>query len=437
MTLESTDILELRLADGLASPGERAAAEAAGVDVEGALALRRVVARALAAPPLTLPGEAPFADRVLVAAGLQDGSDVADGGLGGAIRAALHAGPTPELADAVLAAMGARAGSPRAVEVEAAHRDAAGIAPELVASVLGQTHPGVTDTSAPVRAALDGGPAPELADAVLGAAAGAADVREALSGGAAPELGDAVVGPSELRPVLQAALHGGAAPELADGVLAASGATVGGLGAVLREALERGPTPDLMGGVFGELGIELSDADLGGALAAGRGPTPGLGDAVMSAIGSEAAKSPLADAVAAQAGPTPDLWASVAAEIGAATTESASPDAAQPAGPSPAGELIEFPPRRRWWLPAAGVAAAAAAAVLAVVGLPTERVSDGHGALAAHIHLESGHAEIEEISAGPDAMVQVLQFEEDAPTIIFIDVLEEPDGSDGDEGVPL
>jgi hypothetical protein len=432
MTLESTEILELRLADGLASPDERAAAEAAGVDVEGAVALRRVVARALAAPPLTLPGEAAFADRVLAAAGLMDGD------LGGAIRAALDAGPRPELADQVLAAVRQASAAPHAVDVEAAHRAAAGAAPDLAASVLGQTHPGAEDTGGPVRAALDAGPAPELADAVLGADTGATVVREALSGGAAPELGDAVVGPSELRPALRAALDAGTAPELADSILAASGARADGLGGMLREALDGGAAPDLMGGVFAELGIELSDAGIGDALVAGSGPTPNLGDAVMAAVGADTGESPLADAVAAQAGPTPDLWASIAAEIGAEPAESAGPeDMVSPAAASPAAEIIELAPRRRWWLPAAGVAAAAAAAVLAVVGLPTERVSDGHGALAAHIHLESGHAEIEEISAGPDAMVQVLQFEEDAPTIIFIDVLEEPDGSDGDEGVPL
>lgn len=376
MKLESTEILALRVADGLASPEEQAAAVAAGVDIQGDRALRRVIARALAAPPLTLPGEPPFAGQVLEAAG------VTDADLGPVLRAALNAGQAPGLSLRVLEALGVPAAWPTGADIATAHRWAAGRPPALAAGVLAQTHPGVADAGRGVAAALDGGPEPELGDAVLG---------------------------------------------------------VSGLPAALRAALEPGVAPDLSRGVLAALGLGDADTLVGGAVASEAGPTPDLGDAIMAAVGVADAPAPVADAVAFQAGAAPDLWAGIATEIGVDDGGDVAPGAADdlPAAASSTAELIELAPRRRWWLPAAGVAVAAAAAVLAVIGLPTERVSDGHGALAAHIHLESGHAMIEEISAGPEAMVQVLQFEEDAPTIIFIDVLEEPEGSDGDEGVPL
>ena len=376
MTLEREQLLELRLADGIASPEERAAAAEAEVDEQELRMVRAVVAQALAAPPLTRSGEVPFADGVLHAVGGSDAAVLA------AIRSALQPGSHPSIARSVLEEAGIPDVQP---DVGAAVRAEAGRAPVLAGGVLDRTHPD--------------------RDASL----------EAVPG----------------------ALQQSAAPGIAKAVLDRTIAEESDVGEWVRASLGVPVVPSLASSVMDELGIARGDADVADALLAGAGPVPAIADEVMRAVASGAAVPGIADAIGASAGPAPRLWDSIADEIGA-------PAANEPASLQHGSEekgrettVVELPARRRWWVPTAGLAAAAAAAVFAVVGLPTERASDGQGDLAAHIHLEAGRSDIEEISAGPEAMVQVLQFEEDAPTIIFIDELEEPVGAEGEEGVPL
>jgi hypothetical protein len=88
--------------------------------------------------------------------------------------------------------------------------------------------------------------------------------------------------------------------------------------------------------------------------------------------------------------------------------------------------------RRPWLAGVAGLAAAAAALVIALGPWGGETAAPYDYELAA-----VNTVEIEDISVGDDAIVQVLQFEDDAPTIIFIDVLAEPLSDDGDEGATL
>lgn len=374
MTLDRRQQLELRLADGFATPDERAEAIRSGIDVGAAIAVREALAEALEPTRLGGPEAHAAAARALAAVGLDDGE------LRRTIRTALDAGDAPELADAVVEALGVDIAPPTPRQVAAAHDGAAGPVPGIAAAVLAQTHPGAVDVHGPLDAALAG------------------------SAGVAPELGDAIGGPWELGSVLRAALDGGHAPDLTRGVSAAVALepVASGTGAALREAA---------------------------------GPAPDLGETVLAAIEGNLATIPVGEALAATAGEPPGMWEAIALEIGATGSAGTEP-VPGPSALRPTAERSREAPRR-WWLPAAGIAAAAAAAVFAVVGLPSERASDGQGALAGHIHLQSGHAEIEEISAGPDAMVQVLQFDEDAPTIIYIDVLEAPAGVDGDAGVSL
>ncbi len=324
------------------------------------------------------------------------------------VREALWPGAAPELAGPVLRAVGLDDGYRRGA-VAAALLAGRGGTPELSAAVLGAAALDEVDTGPALRAALDAGAAPELGDDVL-EGAGLEDVA----------IGRAV----------REALYAGPTPELADDTLAATGQADLDLdiGAMLRDALG-GPAPDLSRDVLAAIGA--TEPDYGALLRAGMGEAPDLAGDVLAAIGADAEEDLIAAALVEGAGAAPDLWSAIAAEVGV-------PEAA-PGAPEPAlAEVVPLAPRRRWWLPAAGLAAAAAAAVLLVVGLPGERDSNLHPAVASHIHIEAvNEVEIEEIAVAPDANVQVLQFEEGAPTIIFIEDIEDSDGVDDAEGVPL
>ena len=154
MTLQHLDILRLRAADGLASAEEEAELQAAGDDPVAARADRARWCDALLAPEHPDLASGRFADDVLAASGL----DAAGGAF---LRAVLdsvlrdHAGPRPELADAVLQQLGqVEAGRARLLAGLAHPADA----PDLsgaVAHALGQA-PGA-DVGAALREAA--GPA--------------------------------------------------------------------------------------------------------------------------------------------------------------------------------------------------------------------------------------------------------------------------------------
>ena len=301
------------------------------------------------------------------------------------------------------------------------HRDlASGAFADSVLRAVG--HGAAANDHGALRAALAAPAAPDLADAVLAALdlsePSLADLRGLLlDAGPEPELSSAVMRSlgqaASVSASAGAALRQGAgvAPELGDGVLGALGAT-DGIGAVLRSALAPGAAPD-------------------------------VADAVLAQIGAEAS-APVGDALAGGAGPAPDLWGGIAAAIGAESaarqTSTPPPSAAVRAAPSAqtpsASPVISLDraraARRPWFAGAAAMAAAAAALVVALGPWGGDVEAPFDYELAA-----VNTVEIEDISVGDDAIVQVLQFEDDAPTIIFIDVLAEPLSDDGDEGATL
>jgi hypothetical protein len=223
------------------------------------------------------------------------------------------------------------------------------------------------------------------------------------------------------------------APELADGVLAALGIADPGAG-LLGEAL-RADAPELADDVLAALGIADPGAGLlGEAL---RADAPELADDVLAALGIADARVDLRGAL--HAGPAPALWDAVAADLGIEADPDALPGwpadadlvraalvdprgAPDVAGPVMARLGLERPVRRA--APRsygfAGVALAAAAALLLVFTRPLAPLSEAGLALQLS---PINQVEIEELSASEGAMVQVLQFDENAPTIIFIEDL--------------
>jgi hypothetical protein len=155
---------------------------------------------------------------------------------------------------------------------------------------------------------------------------------------------------------------------------------------------------------------------------------PDVSGAVMAELGLDAPAS-LGDLLREEAGPAPDLWPAIAGEIGVEDTGVNTPDAT---APRPDAEVIRF--EQRWAFPAVGMAAAAA--LLLFFGGTTPPVSDE--SLAFELS-PVNHVEIEELTSFEGAMVQVMQLDEHAPTIIFISELEDPGPTDldGEEGTTL
>jgi len=239
---------------------------------------------------------------------------------------------------------------------------------------------------------------PDLADAVmqeLGMAAadepGRQLLRELLDGGAAPELAADVLRTVGLDDVdaqradglVRALLDGGSALELADPVLVSLG-----------------------------LSTELSRHQaLGQALRAHQAAEhPDLADAVMVALGLHDASASGSQDESDDDELAPVVWLTPAA---------ATPPAHRRAGLLGAG--LGFP----------AVALAAAAALL--LFFSSAPVGSSPDQLAFELS-PINHVDIEDISSGDQVMVQVLQLDDDnAPTIIYIDELDDTD----EGGTPL
>lgn len=283
-------------------------------------------------------------------------------------------------------------------------------------------------------------------------------LREALLPASTPALVDAVMATLEIdepaRLALVSALAVDRAPELADAVMAQLGVAEWD-SRLLADALGGGPAPELADAVFAQLGLADPSAGLLAALLADDAPE--LADDVMAQLGfDDLAFAGLRDALAAPRGP--DLWGAVSASLdldddaAAAAAWPADRDALRAALADPAGApdlrdavmvrlgleqpVLRLPvganaspaaAPRSWGF--AGVALAAAAALLLVFTRPVAPESDAVMA----VQLSAiNNVEIEELSVSEDAMVQLLQFDENAPTIIFIEDL----GSD-EEGATL
>lgn len=176
--------------------------------------------------------------------------------------------------------------------------------------------------------------------------------------------------------------------------------------------LERDPGARALVADFARVAASVSEA-----VASERGPAPNVWPAVARSLGVDPEHVPgwngavLREAVLAEAGKV-DVVPQVL-------------DRVQPAARAPVAAVSSW---RRWlqaWsLPALGLATAAAL----LLSFPSF-VPDAPGAMSFRVS-PVNHVQIEDISTdSADTMVQVLQFDEDAPTIIFIE--EFPAGEQG------
>ena len=249
-----------------------------------------------------------------------------------------------------------------------------------------------------------------------------------------------------LRDLLTQALTPASMPDLADAVMAQVDPQAArahqALAQDLRSALDAGPSPELADDVL--MLLDLADDQTGHALRdllAPRSSQVGaaqldLADAVLAATHLE--DDDLAPALRAllDAGEAPDLSDDVMAALGIADADAVGSHLRQ-ALAAPAAEALVAPPvavrpvaansDTTWRFPAIALAAAAAL-LLFFTGTPSPTSPE----LLAFELAPINHVDIEELSTGDEVMVQVLQMDENAPTIIYIDELSADDG-----GMPL
>ena len=286
--------------------------------------------------------------------------------------------------------------------------------PDLADAVMAQVDPQAARAhqalAQDLRSALDAGPSPELADDVLMLLDLADDqtghaLRDLLAprssqvGAAQLDLADAVLAAThleddDLAPALRALLDAGEAPDLSDDVMAALGiADADAVGSHLRQALAA-PAPDLALDVMAALGLAPAARD------------EDEGDDEIEADGAQVINLP----VAPRAAP--------AALVAPPVALVAPPVAVRP---------VAANSDTTWRFPAIALAAAAAL-LLFFTGTPSPTSPE----LLAFELAPINHVDIEELSTGDEVMVQVLQMDENAPTIIYIDELSADDG-----GMPL
>lgn len=190
----------------------------------------------------------------------------------------------------------------------------------------------------------------------------------------------------------------------------------------LRWALSHADAPSVASQVMARIGYV--GADVGDVVRGEAGLENAVVESVMGRLGiDEQVGSQLRGALVQEAGSAPSLWADIAPSVGAeapmslgdmlrgAVTEEVGKDFV----PSP-----WFAPQRNRWAmgAAAGAVFAAAAALLLYVGLA------GGGDQVAEATmgpLLEAPVDIEELDAGDNQAVQVLQFGSEAPTIILIE----------------
>ena len=185
----------------------------------------------------------------------------------------------------------------------------------------------------------------------------------------------------------------------------------------IKWALTPAVVPSIADSVLSRLGVDgllvqsaLDDAD-----------APALADSVMAAVGVSARPgSNIGAAIEAEAGEFESIWPSIAASVGADTSFDLSASlrgALQSESEfQPSGWLDSRPP---WWrVGAVSVGLAIAAAVLLWVGnIGNNVVTVADAALQPIL---DAPVQIESLEVGTANLAQVLQFGEDAPTIIFV-----------------
>lgn len=279
-------------------------------------------------------------------------------------------------------------------------------APELAQEVLDALELRDADVGPALRQTLASAPVDQV-ERVMAALDEANGVGEALRAALAVEAPDlahdvmAALGHEDrVGDTLRSTLAADAI-DLSDDIMAALGLDEA-VGTPLRQALATEPV-DLADDVMAALGLQEGvGAPLREALAADE---IDLSDDIMAALGLQAAEADDADDAAAAAEVVPLRLA-----------------------PAPAAASVA--PRRAWAFPA-GAMAAAAALLLVFTGSPPTSQADSLAFELAPIN----HVDIEELNAGEEVMVQVLQMDDNAPTIIFIDELEPLDEDAG--GTPL
>ena len=409
MTIRHIELLSVRADDGLATAAELAELEAAGLEPTAWHPIRALVVEGLSPPqpvPRRLTGD------VLRALELSDG-DTGLGELDDLLAAVLCPPQTPALAADVLAALALDTADDDLLDEALQAALAADGAPALADDVLAAL--GLTDASPSLQAAVQDALAPagsvELADAVL---------RQLALDEDTLEIGDALRGEE---------------PSLAEGVLERLGLQeAASLSGQVAAALRPDHTPALADDVLGALGLAdaLAEDVLVRAALQDDAAAPDLWAGIAAEIGAEPGVGALLrEAVAAQAG-TVDLVDAVMAEIGAAAPAAAASAGAEVVPLRPAGD------QGLWTAAFGGLLAAAAAVMLFLLPgwMGTDSVQPEVEAFA--VAEVDNTADIESLEAGPDALVQFFQSEEGAPTIIFINEMDEPEPTSGqDDGVPL
>jgi len=205
------------------------------------------------------------------------------------------------------------------------------------------------------------------------------------------------------------------------------------LGDLLRVGLEEGPSGDFAETVLSDLGVLDPSMQLSKVLqqeaVEARSQAPGIADAVMDQISGTATEhdSELGALLQAEAGAAPDLWAEIAAEIGVPVMAN---DETEAAKLHLLDDAVKAPGMKdRIRMPAVGFAAAAAL-LIGFSGMPSVQSDDDMIWGLSQVN----EVEFEEINTDVDAVVQVWQFDENAPPIIYIDILETPESEGEFEG---
>lgn len=183
----------------------------------------------------------------------------------------------------------------------------------------------------------------------------------------------------------------------------------------VRRALMSVETPSIAEKVMRRIGA--SSSPVGDAV---RTETPpALADGVMAALGKQRPEAGLADALRTEAGVPEPIWPRIASAVGGSVDGDFGSllraGIAAEGNFQPQGWLTA---RRKWAVGGAVAAFAAAAALLLTVGSSSTQIPAM--ATAAMGPILDAPVEIEDLEVGAASLVQVLQFGEDAPTIIFV-----------------
>ena len=183
----------------------------------------------------------------------------------------------------------------------------------------------------------------------------------------------------------------------------------------VRRAIMDVKAPSFAANVMRRIGA--SSAPVGDAV---RTETPSaLADGVMAALGKQRPEAGLGQALRAEAGEPEAMWPHIASAVGGNVDGDFGSllraGIAAEGNFQPQGWLNA---RRKWAVGGVVAAFAAAAALLLTIGSNSNQISTM--ATATMTPILDAPVDIEDLEVGASNLVQVLQFGEDAPTIIFV-----------------